>query len=99
MRPGLIPFTEGLTLLQALEESQPFENARLDRVKVYRKQQWGGSKTFTMNLFAIRANTATDMPLQAEDIIEVPYPSRSYAAQNTVQVLGFLLLLYFLIKR
>ncbi|HWP31812.1 MAG TPA: SLBB domain-containing protein [Fimbriimonadales bacterium] len=98
-RPGLVPFTEGLTLLEALAESQPFENARLDRVKLYRKQEGGGTKMYTMNVREIQANSSEDMQLQPEDIIEVPYPSKSYSAQNTVQVLGFLLLLYFLFKR
>lgn len=98
-RPGLVPFTKGLTVLQTLGESQPFENARLDRVKVYRKQEGGGTKMYTLNAREIQTNTPEDMQLQPEDIIEVPYPSKSYSAQNTVQVLGFLLLLYFLFKR
>ncbi|MCL6624091.1 MAG: SLBB domain-containing protein, partial [Fimbriimonadales bacterium] len=97
-RPGLMPFEEGLTLSRVLYDAGPVEGARLDKVKVLRKKLDQSTQTFTLNFPKITAGTAPDFTLSAGDIVDVPFPAKSYSTERTLQVVGALVLLFFLFR-
>lgn len=98
-RPGLIPFTPNMTLTQAVLDSQPFENARLDSVRLTRKELNRDIKPKPFDINKIKAGEREDFALQPGDVIEVGYPGKSYSNQKTIQYVGIGLLLYFLFMR
>ena len=98
-KPGLIAYTPGLTVLRAVNEANPVEGARLDRVKIIRKAADDKSTTTTVDILKISRGVTPDEPLFAGDIVDIPYPAKSYDVQDTVRVLSLALFLYFLFRR
>lgn len=98
-RPGLIPFSPNMTISQAVLEAQPFENARLDSVRLTRKELNRDLKPKPFDINKIKAGEREDFALKPGDVIEVGYPGRSYSNQKTIQYVGLGLLLYFLFLR
>lgn len=98
-KPGLIPYSPGLTLSKAVAEAAPVEGARLGGVKLIRKNAEGKSVTKSIDLAKVSRGESADEPLVAGDIVDVPYPAKSYSVQDTVQLISLALLIYFLVKR
>lgn len=98
-RPGLIPFEPGLTVSRAVEDAQPLEGARTDRVRINRKEIDKRPSSIQVNLKKVRAGTAPDVELRAGDTIEVPYPSSASRGSDTIKYAGIGLLLFFLFRR
>jgi protein involved in polysaccharide export with SLBB domain len=97
-KPGLLSFRPGLTVSQVVQEAGPVEGSRLDRVKVLRKEANGRTKTVTVNLSKVIRGEAPDEPLIAGDIVDVPYPGKSFGLQDGLQIAGLILLLLTLLK-
>jgi protein involved in polysaccharide export with SLBB domain len=97
-KPGLIPFTPGMTLTQAIAEGAPLADAQLNRVKLQRRDSSGKLRSRVINAEKIIQGGAADEPLIAGDIIEIPYPSASYSFGSTSKLLSIGLLLYFLFR-
>ncbi len=97
-RPGLMPFEEGLTLSRVLFDAEPLEGARLDKVKVVRKKLDQTAQTFTLNFPKINAGSAPDFPLAPGDIVDIPFPAKSYSTERTIQVVGAIVLLILLFR-
>lgn len=98
-RPGLIPYDSKLTLTQVLEDAQPITDARVDRVKIVRKVSDKSSQNITVNVAKILSGSIPDVPLEAGDIVDVPYPGRSYNTENTLRIVGLVVLAYLLFRR
>jgi protein involved in polysaccharide export with SLBB domain len=98
-RPGLIPYSKDMTVAKAVREAGPVEGARLDRVKIIRKSALDNSITLTANLLKIADSKAIDEPLMPGDVVDVPYPARSYSVQEGLRVLSIAVLLYLLFKK
>lgn len=98
-RPGLIPFVPGLTVGQVVQDAGPIKDARLDKVKIYRKRIDEDTRVLTVNVVKILGGSEPDVELVATDIVEVPYPSRSFKVDNTVKIVGAAILVYFIFFR
>ncbi|MDQ2986683.1 MAG: SLBB domain-containing protein [Armatimonadota bacterium] len=97
-KPGLLTYRPGLTVSQVVREAAPVEGSRLDRVKILRKDQAGKTATITVNIAKVMSGEGTDEPLIAGDIVDVPYPGKSFGLREGMQVASFLLLLFWLLK-
>jgi polysaccharide export outer membrane protein len=97
-KPGLLSYQPGLSVSQVVSEALPVEGARLDRVKIIRKTAEGGSQTITVNLAKVMRGEAPDEPLIAGDIVDVPYPGKSFGFRDGLQIAGLILLLLTLLK-
>ena len=70
-KPGVFPYTTGLTLLQALSQAGgPTGIANLDKVNLTRRMT-GGSRTVVISIGTIMEGRAADVPLQSGDRIFV----------------------------
>ena len=69
-RPGAVPFTEGLTLLQAISQAGGTTEMARDATQVTRKVG-GEEKRFDVDLGKILKNTKLDLQLEPEDVIVV----------------------------
>jgi polysaccharide export outer membrane protein len=70
-KPGVFPYTTGLTLLQALSQAGgPTGIANLDKVNLTRRVT-GGSRTVVISIGTIMEGRAADVPLQSGDRIFV----------------------------
>lgn len=98
-RPGLIPYTPGMTVSNAVKDASPFENARLDRVKIVRRSLDRPVQNISVNVRNIWEEKTEDVVLIPGDIVEVPYPSKSYSTENALRIVGIGLLLYFIFRR
>ncbi len=98
-RPGLIPFEPGLTLSKAVDDASPLEGARIDKVRVNRKEIDQKPKTFTVNLKRVKAGSSPDFDLKSGDTIEVPYPAKASKSTDTIRYVGIGILLFFLLRR
>ncbi len=98
-RPGLIPFMPNMTISQAVLDAQPFDNARLDSVRLTRKELDKDLKPKPFDINKIKDGEREDFLLQPGDVIEVGYPGKSYSNQKTMQYVGIGLLLFFLFRR
>ena len=97
-KPGLLSYRPGITVSQVVGDAGPVEGARLDKVKIIRKTAEGGSKTMSVDLAKVMRGEASDEPLIAGDIVDVPYPGRSFGLREGLQVAGLILLLLTLLK-
>lgn len=98
-RPGLIPYVPGLTVGQVVQDAGPIKDARLDKVKIYRKRIDEDTRVLTVNVVKILGGSEPDVELFATDVVEVPYPARSFKVDNTMKIVGAALLAYFLFFR
>ncbi len=74
--PRRVPFRDGLTLSQAIEGAGgPLPNADLKNVKVTRKIE-GKDKVLNHNVVSVHSGLGGDLPLQANDIVELTTPKR-----------------------
>jgi len=70
-KPGIFPYTQGLTLVQALSQAGgPTGIANLDKVNLTRRTQ-GGSRTVVISIGTIMEGRSSDIPLQSGDRIFV----------------------------
>jgi protein involved in polysaccharide export with SLBB domain len=70
-KPGIFPFTPGLTLIQALSQAGgPTGIANLDRVNLTRRMATG-SRTVVISIGSIMEGRSPDIPLQSGDRIFV----------------------------
>lgn len=98
-QPGLIPYTENLTLTRALEAAGgPTAEARLERVLIERPAGKRKQK-ITVNLLEVAQGRRHDEVIQPGDVIEVPGPPRRTSAAETLQLVWLLLSLAFLLSR
>jgi protein involved in polysaccharide export with SLBB domain len=97
-KPGLINYRTGVTVSQVVTDAGPVEGSRLDRVKILRKDETGKTKTITVNLAKVLRKEAPDEPLIAGDIVDVPYPGKSFSFRDGLQIAGLLLTLFWLLK-
>jgi polysaccharide export outer membrane protein len=97
-KPGLLSDRPGITVSQVVSDAGPVEGARLDKVKVIRKGAEGKSETITVNLAKVMRGEASDEPLIAGDIVDVPYPGKSFGFREGLQVAGLILLLLTILK-
>ena len=97
-KPGLIGYRAGMTVSQVVSEAGPVEGSRLDRVKILRKDEAGKTQTITVNLAKVLRNEVPDEPLIAGDIVEVPYPGKSFSFRDGLQIAGLLLAIFWLLK-
>ena len=97
-KPGLLNYHPGITVSKVVSDAGPVEGARLDRVKIIRKSQAGTSDTITVNLAKVMRGEASDEPLIAGDIVDVPYPGKSFGFRDGLQIAGLLLLILTLFK-
>lgn len=94
MKPSRVPFRDGLTLSQAVEASGgPFAKADLKKVSVIRMVD-GKEKSVTHDLAAIYASKAGDVPLRANDKINVPMAGakRSGGSGQVLKIAGAVIL-------
>lgn len=87
--PRRVPFREGLTLAQAVEGAGgAAPRADLKNVRVVRKID-GKDRIIVHNLSEVYASKAGDMPLRANDVVEVNYPKAVNRRGNSaLQVVG-----------
>ena len=97
-KPGLIGYRTGMTISQVVSEAGPVEGSRLDRVKILRKDETGKTQTITVNLAKVLRNEVPDEPLIAGDIVDVPYPGKSFSFRDGLQIAGLLLAIFWLLK-
>jgi protein involved in polysaccharide export with SLBB domain len=98
--PKTIDVTPGLTVLNAVSQAGgTLFAADCNNIKILRHGRGHETETLTINLNDIKAARTPDVPLQANDVIEVPYsPARIpgyavyYAAQGLVSFLPVALL-------
>ncbi len=70
-KPGVFPYTQGLTLIQALSQAGgPTGIANLDKVNLTRRVQ-NGSRTVVISIATIMEGRGADIPLQSGDRIFV----------------------------
>jgi protein involved in polysaccharide export with SLBB domain len=70
-KPGLFPYTTGMTLIQALSQAGGVTGiANLDKVNLTRRVE-GGSRTVVVSIGSIMEGRAADIPLQSGDRIFV----------------------------
>ena len=70
-KPGIFPYTTGLTLIQALSQTGgPTGIANLDKVNLTRRVA-GGSRTVVISIGTIMEGRSADIPLQSGDRIFV----------------------------
>jgi protein involved in polysaccharide export with SLBB domain len=70
-KPGVFPYTTGLTLIQALSQAGgPTGIANLDKVNLTRRTP-GGSRTVVVSIGTIMEGRSADVPLQSGDRIFV----------------------------
>jgi protein involved in polysaccharide export with SLBB domain len=70
-KPGVFPYTTGLTLIQALSQAGgPTGIANLDKVNLTRRTE-GGSRTVVISIGTIMEGRSADIPLQSGDRIFV----------------------------
>jgi len=70
-KPGVFPYTTGLTLIQALSQAGGLTGiANLDRVNLTRRVE-GGSRTVVISIGTIMEGRSADIPLQSGDRIFV----------------------------
>lgn len=93
MTPRRVPFREGLTLAQAVEGAGgAAPRADLAKVRVIRQVD-GKDRILTHNLAQVYASKAGDLPLRANDVVEVNYPQVANKRRNSaVQVVGAVLI-------
>lgn len=71
-KPGVVPYRDGLTVLQAVSLAEGLASgADADSVRVIRSDQ-GRERTIHVNLDAVADNDAADVVLRPEDIVVVP---------------------------
>lgn len=99
-RPGLLNYTERMTLTQAIEAAGgPRPNAILERVTISRPTERGRTQRITVNLLEVAQGTRPDEPLLPGDTIEVPEPPRRASAEEPLRVLWLILSIIYLITR
>lgn len=70
-KPGMFPFTRGMTLIQALSQAGGLTGiANLDKVNLTRRTT-GGSRTVVISIGTIMEGRSPDIPLQSGDRIFV----------------------------
>lgn len=98
--PGLVQHEPGMTALKVVEDAQPMEKARIDKVRINRKEIDKKPRTITVNLKKVKAGTAPDVELMNGDTIEVPYPAMiSNRTGETLKYVAVGLLLFFVLRR
>lgn len=97
-KPGLLSYRPGLKISEVVKDAGPVEGAKLDRVKILRKGDAGTTETIVVNMLKVMRAEATDEPLIAGDIVEVPYPGKSFGLREGLQVASLLLLLFWLLR-
>jgi len=97
-RPGMVPYSPGLTVGAVVSSATPVEGARLDKVKIVRKGPDGKTKTTTVNLAKVSQGEAQDQPLLPGDVVNVPYPGKSFGMREKLQLVSLALFIYFLLK-
>lgn len=98
--PGLVQHEPGMTVLKVVEDAQPMEKARIDKVRINRKEIDKKPRTITVNLKKVKAGTAPDVELMNGDTIEVPYPAMiSNRTGETLKYVAVGLLLFFVLRR
>lgn len=71
-KPGSFPYQQGMTLVQAVSLAGGLNSiARSNHVRLTRRSAGGGSRTVVVDLDAINAGEAEDIPLQVGDRIFV----------------------------
>lgn len=99
-RPGLLNYTERMTLTQAIEAAGgPRPNAILERVTISRPTERGRTQRITVNLLEVAQGTRPDEPLLPGDTIEVPEPPRRASAEEPLRVLWLILSIIYLLTR
>ncbi|MCC7434203.1 MAG: SLBB domain-containing protein [Methanoregulaceae archaeon] len=93
MTPRRVPFREGLTLAQAVEGAGgAAPRADLAKVQVIRQID-GKDRKLTHNLAQVYASKAGDLPLRANDVVEVNYPQVANKRRNSAaQLVGAVLI-------
>jgi len=98
---GLINYTEGMTLTQAIEAAGgPKPNAILERVVLLRPMERGKQRRLVVNLLAVAQGTRPDEQLLPGDTVEVPEPTqRRNLAEESLRTLWLVLSLIYLVTR
>jgi polysaccharide export outer membrane protein len=97
-KPGLLSYRSGMKISEVVKDAGPVEGAKLDRVKILRKAESGKTETIVVNMLKVMRDEATDEPLIAGDIVDVPYPGKSFGFREGLQVASLLLLLFWLLR-
>ncbi|MBA3726594.1 MAG: SLBB domain-containing protein, partial [Armatimonadetes bacterium] len=97
-RPGMVPYSPGLTVAAAVSSAMPVEGARLDKVKIVRKGPDGKTRTTPVNLAKVSQGEAQDQPLLPGDVVDVPYPGKSFGMREKLQLVSLALFIYFLFR-
>lgn len=98
-KPGLLSYRPGLKISEVVKDAGPVEGAKLDRVKILRKGDSGKTETIVVNMLKVMRDEAVDEPLIAGDIVDVPYPGKSFGFKEGLQVASLLLLLFWVLGR
>lgn len=97
-RPGLINYTERMTLTQAVEAAGgPRSNAILERVTITRLTERGKSQRIVVNLLEVAQGMRPDEPLLPGDTVFVPEPPRRASAEEPLRVLWLILSIIYLV--
>jgi protein involved in polysaccharide export with SLBB domain len=98
-RPGSMPWEPGMTLKVALRDSAPIRDAQIQRVRIQRKDASGKVRVIEANFERILSGQNADIPLQAGDIVEVPYPIERRQGTDFTTIIGIGILLWLLFGR
>jgi len=98
---GLINYTEGMTLTQAIEAAGgPKSNAILERVVLLRPMERGKQRRLVVNLLEVAQGARPDEQLLPGDTVEVPEPTqRRNLAEESLRTLWLVLSLIYLVTR
>jgi len=98
---GLINYTEGMTLTQAIEAAGgPKSNAILERIVLLRPMERGKQRRLVVNLLEVAQGARPDEQLLPGDTVEVPEPTqRRNLAEESLRTLWLVLSLIYLVTR
>ncbi|MCH8273291.1 MAG: SLBB domain-containing protein [Armatimonadetes bacterium] len=93
--PGMIEYSPGLTLRDAVRQAAPFDEVGLSTVRLTRTLADGTSETLEINLDAVESDAAEGIALEPADRIEVPYVGQGKSDRDllTIVVIGLLVIL------
>lgn len=97
--PGLVPFSDGMTLMSALNAAGgPTDSGRLDRVEILRPSG-GKSTTIKVDEMAVQRGQASDPEVFAGDTINVPYQPKPLATGEVLNYIWIILSIILIFRR
>ncbi len=100
-QPGIVNYTEGMTLTQALDAAGgPTDKAILEKIVISRPIAGGRTQKITVNLLEVAQGSRPDEPLQGGDTVEVPViRERRSSPEEPLRVVWLLLSIIYLVTR